>query len=60
MLSGDEPKAHFIRPESYQVTWWPGDHPESDIQSDSTSGNCSSIVAVVSRIQVSLSYDILF
>ena len=37
-LADDEPKAHFIRPESYQVTWWPGDHPEDDIQSDSTSG----------------------
>ena len=37
-LTDDEPKAHFIRPESYQVTWWPGDHPEDDIQSDSTSG----------------------
>ena len=37
-ISDDEPKAHFIRPESYQVTWWPGDHPEDDIQSDSTTG----------------------
>ncbi|XP_052779768.1 uncharacterized protein LOC128217013 isoform X4 [Mya arenaria] len=32
----DEPKSHFIRPESYQVTWWPGDKPEDDINSDST------------------------
>ncbi|KAL5013163.1 hypothetical protein ScPMuIL_007433 [Solemya velum] len=32
----DYPKAHFVRPESYQVTWWPGDKPEDDINSDST------------------------
>lgn len=37
-VSDDEPKSHFIRPESYQVTWWPGDKPEEEINSDSTSG----------------------
>ncbi|XP_067685414.1 uncharacterized protein [Haliotis asinina] len=31
-----EPKAHFVRPDSYQVTWWPGDRPEEEINSDST------------------------
>ncbi|XP_059161356.1 uncharacterized protein LOC131944640 isoform X2 [Physella acuta] len=29
-------KAHFLRPDSYQVTWWPGDRPQDEIQSDST------------------------
>ncbi|XP_046358181.2 uncharacterized protein LOC124136325 [Haliotis rufescens] len=31
-----EAKAHFIRPDCYQVTWWPGDRPEEEINSDST------------------------
>ncbi|KAK6994911.1 fibronectin, partial [Biomphalaria glabrata] len=29
-------KAHFVRPDSYQVTWWPGDRAKDEIQSDST------------------------
>ncbi|GFN84346.1 fibronectin, partial [Plakobranchus ocellatus] len=29
-------KAHFLRPDSYQVTWWPGDRAQEEIQSDST------------------------
>ena len=37
-VSDDEPRSHFIRPESYQVTWWPGDRAEEDINSDTTSG----------------------
>ena len=40
-ITDDEPKSHFIRPESYQVTWWPGDKPEEDINSDSTTGRWS-------------------
>ena len=32
----DEGKAHFLSPDSYQVTWWPGDRPQQEIQSDST------------------------
>ncbi|KAK3579080.1 hypothetical protein CHS0354_029940 [Potamilus streckersoni] len=32
----DDPKAHFVRPEGYQVTWWPGDQPNEDINSDYT------------------------
>lgn len=37
-FTDDEPRSHFIRPENYQVTWWPGDRPEDEINSDSTSG----------------------
>ncbi|XP_041347758.1 uncharacterized protein LOC121367568 [Gigantopelta aegis] len=29
-------KAHFVRPDCYQVTWWPGDTAQDDINSDST------------------------
>ncbi|CAG5119535.1 unnamed protein product, partial [Candidula unifasciata] len=32
-------KAHFVLPDSYQVTWWPGDRPQDNIQSDSTTGD---------------------
>lgn len=32
-------KAHFLQPDSYQVTWWPGDRPQDDVQSDSTTGS---------------------
>jgi len=34
----DEPRSHFVRPESYQVTWWPGDKPQDEINSDHTTG----------------------
>ncbi|XP_025107507.1 uncharacterized protein LOC112572161 isoform X5 [Pomacea canaliculata] len=32
----EDAKAHFVPADSYQVTWWPGGHPEDDINSDST------------------------
>ena len=35
---GVEHGAHYVSPESYQVTWWPGDAPHTDISSASTSG----------------------
>lgn len=38
VYADDHPKSHFVRAESYQVTWWPGDKPEDDINSDSTTG----------------------
>ncbi|KAK7102883.1 hypothetical protein V1264_021041 [Littorina saxatilis] len=33
---GEERKAHFVSADSYQVTWWPGDRPQDEINSDST------------------------
>ena len=59
LLSDDEPKAHFIRPESYQVTWWPGDHPEDDIQSDSTSGMFQRLKLDKKIMELSLSAKVL-
>ncbi|XP_076447663.1 uncharacterized protein LOC143284653 isoform X3 [Babylonia areolata] len=32
----EERKAHYVSADSYQVTWWPGDRPHDEINSDST------------------------
>lgn len=36
VIAGEERKAHFVSADSYQVTWWPGDRPQDEINSDST------------------------
>lgn len=35
----DRQKAHFVSPDSYQVTWWPGEIPVGHINSCSTSAD---------------------
>lgn len=35
----DRQRAHFLPPDSYQVTWWPGDIAEGHINSASTTGD---------------------
>jgi len=34
----DEPRKHFVRPDNFQVTWWPGEYAQDNINSDSTAG----------------------
>ena len=36
VFSAEESKAHYVSADSYQVTWWPGDRPQDEINSDST------------------------
>ena len=36
VVSAEESKAHYVSADSYQVTWWPGDRPQDEINSDST------------------------
>lgn len=35
-LLDEQPKQHYVAASSFQVTWWPGDKAEQDIQSLST------------------------
>ncbi|XP_063446523.1 uncharacterized protein LOC134726026 isoform X8 [Mytilus trossulus] len=51
----DEPRSHFIRPENYQVTWWPGDRPEDEINSDSTNDNA----LLITNLRPSTSYTVV-
>ena len=39
-----KPKPHYVHADSFQVTWWPGDKPEHDINSQQTKGTCAIIV----------------
>ncbi|KAH9503746.1 hypothetical protein Btru_066540, partial [Bulinus truncatus] len=48
-------KAHFLRPDSYQVTWWPGDRPKDEIQSDSTTDDH----LLISGLRPSTSYTVV-
>ncbi|XP_012935394.1 uncharacterized protein LOC101845075 isoform X2 [Aplysia californica] len=51
----DESKAHYLRPDSYQVTWWPGDRPQEEIQSDSTTEDH----LLITGLRPSISYTIV-
>ncbi|CAH1782616.1 unnamed protein product [Owenia fusiformis] len=33
---GEKVKPHYVLPDSYQVTWWPGDKPEENINSQAS------------------------
>ncbi|XP_077869443.1 uncharacterized protein LOC100370084, partial [Saccoglossus kowalevskii] len=35
----EKKKKHYVSPENYQVTWWPGDNPDTDIRSQSTTND---------------------
>ena len=39
-----KPKPHYVHADSFQVTWWPGDKPEHDINSQQTKGTAVTIV----------------
>jgi len=34
----NKPKKHYTTPDSYQVTWWPGEKSTSNVVSESTTG----------------------
>ena len=36
----NKPKKHYTSPDSYQVTWWPGEKSTSNVVSESTTGKC--------------------
>jgi len=38
MSADDKLKKHYVSPDMYQVTWWPGAKAESNINSQSTTG----------------------
>ncbi|CAL1538548.1 unnamed protein product [Lymnaea stagnalis] len=48
-------KVHFMKPDSYQVTWWPGDRPQNEIQSDSTTEDH----LLISGLRSSTSYTVV-
>ena len=38
LWTSDDPSDHHTKPDSYQLTWWPGNRADSDINSGSTTG----------------------
>ena len=39
LFSAVRPQPHYVEAERYQVTWWPGEKAEDDINSQSTKGS---------------------
>ncbi|XP_077978814.1 uncharacterized protein LOC144434231 [Glandiceps talaboti] len=44
----EKKKKHYVSPENYQVTWWPGDNPDKDIRSQSTAADHLTISTLTS------------
>lgn len=39
IISDKEPKAHYIKPENYQITWWAKEQDDGEINSQAMKGN---------------------
>ena len=37
-VTEDKARPHYVTPESYQVTWWPGDNADEDVRSQAATG----------------------